>query len=401
MQNLFLGRQPILDRDLKVFAYELLYRAGTDNVAGVLDGDRATSQVILNTFTEIGLKAIAGDHPVFINMTRGFLIGPPLPFPRGKVVLEVLEDIAVDEELILALRRLAGDGYEIALDDFIFHESLRPLVELAHYIKLDVRAQDRATTKTHLREFARYPVKLLAEKIETLEEFEFYKGLGFDYFQGYFLQKPRIIQGSRTPASRRSSLDLLVRLRDPEVEIQDIEPLIARDVALSYRLLRLVNSALFTLPKRVDSIQQTILYLGLDTVRRWASLLVMAGFDDKPQAVLGMALTRARMCEQLARQHGEPQPERFYTVGLFSLLDVLLDQDLDRVLESLPLADDVRAALTAHAGPMGQALQCAIAYECGDWARVRCARLDEAGIRAAWLAAVSDSDQIMQTLAGM
>ncbi len=401
MQNLFLGRQPIFDRDSRVFAYELLYRAGVDNVAGVLDGDRATAQVILTTFTEIGLKAIAGDRPVFINMTRDFLIGPSLPFPRGKVVLEVLEDITVDEALIRALRKLAEEGFEIALDDFIFHESLRPLVELAHYIKLDVRAQDRATIKSHVREFAHYPVKLLAEKIETLEEFEFYKGLGFHYFQGYFLQKPRIIQGSRTPASQRASLDLLARLRDPEVEIQDIEPLIARDVTLSYRLLKLVNSALFALPKRVDSIQQTVLYLGLTTVRHWATLLVMAGFDDKPQAVLGMALTRARMCEQLARQHHEPQPERFYTVGLFSLLDVLLDQPMEDILGGLPLADDIRAALLHLSGDMGQALRCVIAYECGDWEHVRCANLDEAGIRAAWLAAVSDADQIMQTLGAL
>jgi len=206
----FVGRQPIYGRSIDVFAYELLFRNDEVNRASFMDGNAATAQVMLNTFVEIGLDHIVDHHLAFINLTRDFVLGNYcIALPKDRVVLEVLENMGVDQELIDALNRLSGLGYRIALDDFVYHESLKPLVELADIIKVDVLALDRKTVAEHVEILRQYPVKLLAEKVETHEEFEFCRDLGFDYFQGYFFCKPKIISsqahacesngGTRTP----------------------------------------------------------------------------------------------------------------------------------------------------------------------------------------------------------
>jgi EAL and modified HD-GYP domain-containing signal transduction protein len=221
MPEVFVGRQPIYTRKLDVCAYELLFRSNETNRAQVVNGNQATSQVILNTFMEIGLDTIVGQKRAFINLTRDFLLQEySAVFPAKRVVLEVLEDVPVDAALIAAVRRLSAQGYTIALDDFVYHERLRPLVEVADIIKVDVLALDRKTLSEHSTLLRQYNVQLLAEKVETQDAFKFCKALGFDYFQGYFFCKPEIIKGHRVPANRLATLQLLARLRDPDVEFR-------------------------------------------------------------------------------------------------------------------------------------------------------------------------------------
>jgi EAL and modified HD-GYP domain-containing signal transduction protein len=196
MTTVLVGRQPIYTRQLDVFAYELLFRNGTENKATFVNGDEATSQVILHACVNIGLENLVGQKLAFINMTRAFILSASFSLlPAERIVVEVLENTAVDAKLLDALQRLAAQGYIIALDDFIYHDHLQPLLELADIVKIDVHALDRATVQEHVTRLRRYGVKLLAEKVETAEDFAYCQALGFDYFQGYFLGPPYIVIG--------------------------------------------------------------------------------------------------------------------------------------------------------------------------------------------------------------
>ncbi len=399
MRRIFIGRQPIYDRALQVYAYELLYRSGEENSAGLPDGDAATSQVILNAFTEIGIENLVGNHLAFINLTRGFIIGDnPLPLTQGKLVLEVLEDIVVDAALIDAVRKLSQAGYLIALDDFIFHESLRPLIDVADIIKIDVRALTRETVSAHVTELRRSKARLLAEKVETQEEYEYYKDLGFDYFQGYFFSKPKVITRHAIPANRLAILRLLGRLHDPAVSINELNALISQDVSLSYKLLRYINSAFFALPKKVESLHQAIVYLGNQAIKTWVTLIALSGIDDKPHELMTVALVRGKMCELLAERLKLPNKDSYFITGLFSTLDAMMDAPLAQVVENLPLSPEVVAALLRHEGQAGQALHCILAYERGEWDQIDCNRMDDSVIVQSYLDAVAWADQAVKEL---
>ncbi len=399
MQDIFIGRQPIFDRDLGIFAYELLFRSGTQNRAGPLDGDQATSQVVINAFMEIGLDNIVGSHLAFINLTRSFLVtDSPLPFPKDRVVLEILEDIKADADVLEAVRVLGQQGYRMALDDFIFDESLRPLVELAQIVKIDLMALTREQLDEHVKLLRAYPLKLLAEKIETQEEFEYCKSLGFDYFQGYFLSKPNIVQGQQLPPNRLAVLQLLAKLQDSEAGAADLEKLVAQDVGLSYKLLRYINSAFFAFPKKIDSIRQAVVYLGNRAIRTWVSLLVVAGMGHKPSALVVTAMQRAKMCELLASAAKSESSETYFTVGLFSMLEVLMDAPLEKILEALPFTDDIRRALLAQEGPYGEALKCVIAYEQGEFGKARFRNLAPSQMTDTYIEAAKWADQSARAL---
>lgn len=405
MQDIYIGRQPIFDRDLEVYAYELLFRSGSLNQAAdanaPFDGDRATSQVIVNAFIEIGLDQIVGNRRAFINLTRSFVTAAtPLPFPQDRVVLEILEDIEPDAEVLAGLRTLAGQGYQMALDDFVFQEDRQALLEVAHIVKIDLMAVPRETLQAEVARLRRHDVRLIAEKVETHEDFEQCRELGFDYFQGYFLSRPNIVQGRQLPPNRLAVLQLLARLQDPQADAGDIERLVAQDVALSYKLLRYINSAFFALPKKIESIRQAVIYLGTRAIRTWVSLLVVAGLDDKPAALVAQAMQRARMCELLAQRARRPQPDAYFTVGLFSLLEALLDAPLESILDTLPFSDGIRDALLRQEGPYGEALACVIAYEHGHFLKARFDRLGATEMTDTYLAATHWADQSASAAAG-
>lgn len=386
----FVGRQPIYGQSIDVFAYELLFRNNEINRASFTDGDAATAQVMLNTFVEIGLDHIVDNHLAFINLTRDFVLGNYcVALPKDRVVLEVLENMGVDQELMDALQRLSKLGYRIALDDFVYHESLKPLVELADIIKVDVLELDRDTVAQHVKILRQYPVKLLAEKVETYEEFEICRDLGFDYFQGYFFCKPKVISVKPMPANRMAILALLTQLQNPTIEISQLERIIQEDLTLGSKVLRYINSAFFEMPKQIDSIDQAVYMVGTDRLRTWASLLMLARIEDKPVELLVTAIVRARMCEQLALAHHVRDVDQYFTVGLFSILDGLLDQPLEDIIPTLPLGSDMRQALIDRTGPLGMTLECVLAYERGDWDTVLCQGVEVETVKAAYLEAIS------------
>jgi EAL and modified HD-GYP domain-containing signal transduction protein len=399
MRDIFVGRQPIYTRQLDVFAYELLFRNGEGNQARVTNGSQATTQVILNSFVEIGLDTVVGQKRAFINLTRDFFLQDySSVFPVERVVLEVLEDIPVDDALIAAVRRLSAQGYTIALDDFIYHERLRPLIEVADIIKVDVLALDREAVREHCAVLRPYNVQLVAEKVETQDDFKYCKELGFDYFQGYFFCKPEIVKGQRVSANRLTTLQLLARLQDPEVDFREIEELMSRDVALSYKLLRLINSAFYSLPRKVDSLRQALALLGTKFITTWVSLIVLSGVDDKPHELMVTAMVRAKMCELLGQALGRSGTATFFTAGLFSALEALLDSPMAEILRPLPLSDELTAALLRYEGLIGTVLRCVLAYERGDWEAVSCPGLENPAIMDAYLQAITWASKVSDTL---
>ncbi len=390
LQDIFVGRQPIYDRHLECFAYELLYRAGDADHAGVADGDQATSQVVYNAFLEIGLDKLVGKRTAFINVTRDFLLSDyTAVIPPRRTVLEILEDVEIDDRLIRAVRRLRAQGYQIGLDDFIYHPHMQPLVELADIIKIDLLQLDTAQVAQHVERLRPYPLKLLAEKVETHEQFRRCLALGFEYFQGYFLCRPEVVKGRQMAPNKVATLRLLARLQDAAVDLRELGEIISHDLSLAHRMLRVINSAEMFLAQKVESISQAILLLGTQFVAKLAGLVILARMEGQPRELITTAITRARMCELLGAVAGGEAPEAFFLVGLFSTLDAILGVSLESALNQLPLTEKVRAALLAREGILGQVLDCALAFERGDWDTVAACGLDPSAIQNSYLQAIS------------
>jgi EAL and modified HD-GYP domain-containing signal transduction protein len=398
--DIFVGRQPIYNRELEVVAYELLFRSGEQETAVFSDHEQATAEVLANTFLEIGLQRIVGHAQAFLNVSRDFILGNyPLPPTQGRIALEILEDQQVDDQLLAAVRDLVRRNYTIVLDDFVYHESLQPLVDMAHIVKIDVLALDRDAVREHVAKLRQYNVELLAEKIETPEDFEFCEELGFDYYQGFFFCKPNVVRGTRAPVTQLAVTQLLAVVQNPAVEFEELEQTISHDATLSFKVLRLINSAFYSLPKKVESIRQALVLLGLRTIRNWVSLIVMTRVENKPRELLITALVRARMCELLAQSLNRADADTFFMVGLFSVLDALLDRPMEDVVKQLPLASEVNAALLHHEGDFGRLLDCVLAYERGDWERISCPGLGHRTIADAYLDAVAWGDEVGGKLA--
>ena len=399
-QQIFVGRQPIFNREQKVVAYELLYRAG--DVADALfdDGDHATSQVIINSVLDIGLESIVGKRTAFFNLTSSFICGDnPLPLDNSQVVLEILEDVVPDEKLIAGMRELARNKFIIALDDFEYREELIPLLEIAHIVKLEVMGAAHEHLSARVEQLRPFNVKLLAEKVETHEEFELCKSLGFDYFQGYFLCRPNVIEGKTLPANRLVIMRLLAKLQQPDVDMEDLEQLIIQDVSLTYRLLRYINSAAFALPNKIDSIHRALVMIGTKTIKNWVSLLLLSRIDDKPMELMRTALIRARMCELLAEHSGHRSDrEQYFTCGLFSVLDALMDRPLSDLLAELPLSEHIKQALLSNEGEPGRFLQYVLDYERGAWDRLAHSGIATQDLRSCYLSAVLWADESMAAL---
>jgi c-di-GMP phosphodiesterase len=388
MKNIYLGRQAIYDRNNSLYAYELLYRssdAGNQGLKTQLEGDIASSEVLLNTFMEIGLERIAGDARIFINLTRNLIeCNHPLVQQKERVVMELLEDIQVDRELIEQVICLSKMGVTLALDDYVFDPVWDPLLSWVHIIKVEVPAMSLEEIRAGLPKLRQHNLKLLAEKIETREEYDALSAMGFDLFQGFFFSRPELIDGQRLEENQAVVLRLLAALNQADAGIEEIEALISQDAGLSYKTLRYINSAAIGIPRKVDSIGQAVVYMGLRRIRAWINLLVIVGLKDCLEDHYLMALVRAYLCQKLMEQH-EPQNSSGFLVGLFSALDLLLKRPLSEIVPELSLSDEINQALLEHQGIAGQALRCARLVEAGEWHQVDFPGLSREQIHAFYL----------------
>jgi c-di-GMP-related signal transduction protein len=370
--KIFIGCQPIFNSKLEVAGYELLFRSGAVNAFDGCDDGIATSQVINNALLEIGLDEIVGDVPAYINFTKELIInGVAQLLPADRVVLEILETVKVDQELIEGVKLLVEAGYKIALDDFTYSKEWDPLIKLAHIIKIDVMQHPVDKIREQLKHLEGSKVKFLAEKIETQDEYEQLREEGFDYFQGYFFAKPTIVSQKAMSAENISLIQLIAQLQSPDAEIDEIEKLVSQNVSLSYKLLRYINSAAFALNNKLTSIKQIVIYFGIQRLKDWVCLIALTGNKNKPAELIHTGLVRAKMCELIAEEIGADEKNTYFIVGLFSILDVLLDQSLATILENLPLDTSINQALLELEGDMGKALQCSISCEQCIWDKIK------------------------------
>ncbi len=389
--KVLLARQAIYDRKLRVFGYELLFRTGDALVDPALEGDKASSDVMLNAFGALPVADILDGKPAFINFTRHLLDQPP-PVDRRQLVVEVLESVLIDDSTIDAIRKLKQRGYVIALDDYRYDPDHHALLELADIVKIDVLDTSPGELPELIRQLRGFGVRLLAEKVETHAMFNHCQTLGFDLFQGYFLARPQPMQGRQVNAGQQSVLRLMSVMRAPQVSFQEIEKVILTDSVLSFKLLRLVNSALFNLPRKIESIQQALALLGLDRIRSWSTLLALGSLTDKPAALYMNAMLRARMCQALGEQMQRSRDacERLFTIGLLSTLDLFLDMPMTAVLEAVDLDDELHQAILERGGSDGLLLATATSFEQGlpdsvDWPALAELGLDDSQVGEAYI----------------
>lgn len=369
----FIARQPILDQKQRVFAYELLFRRGTDNFFGSLDGDQATSQVMSSSMLLFGANSITAGARAFINFTRRLLVeGYANLLPNKWTVVEILETVEPDAEVLEACRELGKRGFKLALDDFVYRPEYDDLLHYANIIKVDFIASGPEERRRLAEKLLPMRKILLAEKVETLEEFQEAKDLGYHLFQGFFFSRPVIVSRRELPGSKMHHLQLLQQINQPEMSYDKLARVIGKDVALSYKLLHYVNSAAFGLRVEVTSIRQALALLGEREIRRWASLVALTSLgDDRPAELVVQALLRARLAEALARAAGlAGRAQDLFLMGLFSLLDAMCGRPLAELLEDLPLAGDLKRALLEDGGPLAGLWSLVRAQERGDWSRV-------------------------------
>ncbi len=368
--HVLFAKQPIFDANLTVSAYEILFRSGTQNHADVVDGDHATSHVILYAFGQHKIEDIIGRAPAYINFTRNLLVFPP-PLPPDRLVIEVLEDVTPDEQVLQGLANLRAQGYKIALDDFFLTKETRQLLAYADIIKVDVLALTPTQLKAYVDHLHPLKLTLLAEKIETYQMFEQCKALGFDLFQGYFLSKPTLVTGLKIEASKKSVLRLLATLTEPTVDIKTIADVIASDPRLSLRILKIVNSTAIKTANSVHSLTQAASLLGINQIRNWAMLLIIAGSDDKPVELGLLSMTRAKFGEQIGCAIDDKSlGEMCFTTGVLSTFDAFLDLPMPELLKKLPLSKNLIEGLSSTAGVNGRILHLTKMYESANWQAV-------------------------------
>jgi EAL and modified HD-GYP domain-containing signal transduction protein len=390
------ARQPIFDQLSKVQAYELLYRPGTGEGADT-PGAAATARVILAAISDFGLDHLAGKADIHINLP-GELIRSPIdiPLPPDRVVLEVLEDVQADETVLAGIKTYRGRGFRVALDDY----ALAPgqgdprLLKHVDMVKVDILAQPTETLADVVAETRGRGIRLIAEKVETREQFVRCRAMGFSGFQGFFLQRPETFQGQRTKGVKTATLQVLAALQSPDYSTEAVEKLVSRDVALVHRVLRTLNSAYYAFPSPVSSIRHGVNLLGRDNLLRLCAILSLASFRDRPTWLLANTLIRARMCELLYDPGVGSDSGTFFMAGLLSHLDALLGMPIEEALQGLALAPQVRDAVLLRKGPAGEALAAVEAWERGDWDAVSAAGFgDPAKVRAAYLDAVAWSEE--------
>ena len=366
MLGVFVGRQPIYDNKLQVVGYEMLFHQYDAGQAEFVEYDYVSSRVMMNTFVEVGVERLVGNGLAFVHFDRSmFEDGKQSSAKYPRIVAVIKDNESSDKNVLKTANELSKLGYQIALDDVSDTKLNRSFLKHIDFVRLNVHGIEADELQEYVSAVKKLSVKTVAQNIETLDMYDKCRELGFDYFHGLFLSRPNIASGSKLPASRLAILRLLAKLHEPDIEFSDLDEIVQNDVALSYRILRVINSVFYTKTKKIESIHQALVLLGIKRIKDWVSMLALSKAADKPQDLVLTALERAKMCELIALR--EYHKETGFIIGLFSLIDALLDMPLEEIVSSLPLSDEIQAALINHEGKLGEVLECAIAYQQGKW----------------------------------
>ncbi len=371
--DVFVARQPIFDLKKKVFGYELLFRNGFENTFPDIDGNVATNTLLSNTFFSFELKELLRKKPGFINFTKDLILEKtPLLFPSHHMVIEVLEDIEPDEPVINALDEFKKNGYQIALDDFVYQEKFDPMISRSDIIKIDFRAtpEDEITDIIHKIRKDHSPI-FLAEKVETHQEYESAKAMGFSLFQGYFFSKPEILSKTDISAGQVTRLKLVAALQKDNIEIREVEGLIKNDVGISFKLLKFTNSAYFSRPNPIDTIKDAITYMGMDELKKFIRIIAISDLNsDTPKELLRRSVIRARMCEKIGRFFNTGfTTDELFTLGLFTCMSAILNHRMEEIIEVIGFSEHLNNALLGRVKSVNLMLSIINCVEQGDWGK--------------------------------
>lgn len=361
--SVFIGRKPILDREMNVFAYELEFHQGLNPNKQTLD---ATEDLIKKTEKEIGFQAIVGSHNAMLHLPKELLKTENLPSidPDKQLVLEIPNNVVKEVEVLKNLKEIKSEGMSLSLHDFVDDESSVKLASISDYIKIDIEAHSEMKLKAMLDELHEKNLKVIAEKVETEEMFRYLKKLGFDYFQGYFFTNPVVINGNKLSGNKLTLLQLLAKVNDPGTGFEELSGIISQDVALSHKLLVAINNPALMIPVRVENISDGLKYMGLKRLKFWVNMLMLSSLEDIPQELLVTSLMRAKFCETLAEAAGHiSDKESYFLVGLFSNLGAFFKSPIEEIVSEMPLAEDIVDALIDKEGSMGQALRVLVEME--------------------------------------
>jgi len=374
LESSFVARQAIVDLDVQTIGYELLFRDGWNNFCPDVDSDEATSNLILDNHLDNSIDKLVGDRKAFINFTESSLVKSfPEVFDKKKVVVEILETVNPCEQVIEACESFKSKGYTLALDDHDFDEKWGPLNSLVDIIKIDISCFSPEELADRLKDHSAEDGTLLAERVETHEQFKFCKELGFSLFQGYFFAKPEVIEKKKISANKFTMVQLLGEVASTPMDLKKVREIVSHDANLTFKLLRFINSPGFGKITEIKSIDHAVIYLGEVEMRKFVSLVAMGNVnDDKPPALMLLAAVRARFCEKLVVGMGMlEEASGAYLCGLLSLIDAVLDLPMDHVLSNLPVDDSIKRALLGDDGLLSNALKLVLAYEIGDWPGVK------------------------------
>ena len=370
------ARQPILDLAGRVYGYELLYRSSADAASCTADGDTAGARTLSDAVLALGLDVLTNGRLAFMNFTRSLIMnGAATLLPPTSMVIEVLENIEIDQELIQACRSLHARGFALALDDFVPGSPAEEIIPYASFVKVDVLAIPANERKKLAARLVPRGIRMIAEKVETAEIVQEARGHGYRLFQGYYFCKPKTFAASALPGRHLAYLGLLGALNRDDLGVDELEDLVKHDVSLSFRVLRSVNSWLYGLRHEVTSIRHALVLLGIDQIRKWASVWVLAGLNTTgTQETVNVAILRARCCELIGDQiAGTEEGQNFFLLGLCSLLDVVLGRPMKDALAEMPLTAAINDALLGEPNQPRYVLDAVLAYEQGKWAEASAA----------------------------
>lgn len=363
--DVYIARQPIFDRNMNVFGYELLYRGSMNNFYEGTDDNKATAEIINNAFLTMDINELTDEKKAFIKFSQKMLIEEiPLLLPADSVVVEVLDGVEINEDLIEACKKLRESGYIIALDGFVINESYLPLMEIAHIVKIEFSAVNYVKQRQLIKQY-KNKIKFLAEKVETREEYQLAIDMGYDYFQGYFFSKPVIIIGKEIESLNINLIKVMSVLNKNEPEYQQIAEIIETDLGLSYKLLKLANSAFFGSKNKIHSIKQALVQLGTVEIKKWIYLMMLKDIQIiENKELIKTCFIRAKFMELLAIETGKDAVKsEYFMTGMFSAIDVLLNKDMKIILDELVLTDNVKEALLGADNEIKKVLDIVINHE--------------------------------------
>ena len=369
--HIFLARQPIFDRNKNVIAYELLFRNGYENAYNGVDGNEATLKVIANSFYEFDFKSVSGDKKVFINFTEKLITEEIATIlPNDEVVIEILETIEPTDEVINACKKLKSRGFILALDDFVFNEKYTELIKLIDIIKVDFmisRGEERRKIFDVVN--INKKIKFLAEKVETMDEYNEALNLGYSYFQGYYFSKPVIISAQSIPSNKHTALEIFKLVNKKDFEFSKLESLILKDVGLSYKLTKILKSSAYCIKSEINSIKYAITYLGQKEIVKWLYVVLLNDLKgENANELVKVSLQRARFCELICNANGySGKAFSAYMAGLFSVMDAILNCPMEVIIKDLYISEEVKDGLTKEGNIINSILKLAISYEKGGW----------------------------------